>query len=327
MEEQLTKKDQGFRTYDHLCRIGHEKVGGILEGEVFVFPKIDGTNASVWLKDGEVQCGSRNRILTVEDDNAGFCRYINSDEALEIRNFLALHPEIRLYGEWLVPHTLKTYREDAWRKFYVFDVHQKDVGYLHYNVYWNELLSDYSDINVIPPLAEISNPSSEQLEKLVEQNTYLIQENAGVGEGVVLKNYYWRNSRQEQPWGKMVRNEFKDQNKLLFGHAKIVGERIIEAEIAKEFVTASLVNKTRAKVVLDVANAEYGNSYPSAKLKGVEESYRHKIIPQLLGRVYHDLVEEEIWEILKKFKHPTIDFKKLQRYVTLSIKELAQDLF
>lgn len=35
-----------FIKYQHLERLGNQETNGILDGEVYVFPKIDGTNAS-----------------------------------------------------------------------------------------------------------------------------------------------------------------------------------------------------------------------------------------------------------------------------------------
>ena len=51
------------------------------------------------------------------------------------------YPQLRLYGEWLVPHTLKIYHECAWRNFYVFDVMSGDE-YLHYDDY-SKILSTH----------------------------------------------------------------------------------------------------------------------------------------------------------------------------------------
>lgn len=62
-----------FKKYQHLERYGNQSVSDIEQGEVYVFPKIDGTNASVWLNDeGNIAAGSRNRELSHEKDNAGF---------------------------------------------------------------------------------------------------------------------------------------------------------------------------------------------------------------------------------------------------------------
>jgi len=109
-----------FFKYQHIERFGTSEVEGLELGKCFVFPKIDGTNASVWICEGKLCAGSRRRELSVESDNAGFFSEIIQDE--KILNYLTEFPEHRLFGEWLVPHSLKTYREEAWRKFYVFDI-------------------------------------------------------------------------------------------------------------------------------------------------------------------------------------------------------------
>lgn len=58
--------------------------------------KIDGTNAQIYIKDGVMKVGSRNRWITREDDNFGFANwaYDNQEELIE---FLG---EGRHFGEW-----------------------------------------------------------------------------------------------------------------------------------------------------------------------------------------------------------------------------------
>src|ERR1041384_6755948 len=121
-----------FKEYQHLERLGTTEVQNIELGKCFVFPKIDGTNASVWMgDDGTVQAGSRKRHLSAEEDNHGFHAWAIKNEA--INSYLKANPRHRLFGEWLVPHSLKTYRHSAWRKFYVFDVAiDREDGTLHY---------------------------------------------------------------------------------------------------------------------------------------------------------------------------------------------------
>src|SRR5699024_1114953 len=109
-----------FKKYQKVRRLGTVETEGIGVGACFVFPKIDGTNASCWIDEGEIKAGSRNRELTLEKDNRGFYKWVLGQ--YNIKDFLWDNPQLRLYGEWLVPHTLKTYRESAWRDFYVFDV-------------------------------------------------------------------------------------------------------------------------------------------------------------------------------------------------------------
>ena len=58
-----------FLKYQHVERYGNDEVDGINIGTCYVFPKIDGTNASVWLgEDGEIHAGSRNRELRLDNE-------------------------------------------------------------------------------------------------------------------------------------------------------------------------------------------------------------------------------------------------------------------
>lgn len=321
----LTKQ----RKYEHLERLGHRNNRLIEIGEVWIFPKVDGTNASVW-SDGEtVFCGSRNRTLSLDNDNAGFMAWVMSDEGQAVRDFAVNNPHLILYGEWLVPHTLKTYRMEAWRRFYVFDVYDRPTGhYLPYETY--SVVLEEESIDFLRPLCTITNPTQDQLKAQVEMNTYLIAEGAGLGEGIVAKNYAWREPHRDQVWAKVVRNEFKEKNAEEFGFARKQGRTVVEFEIADFFVTPTLVGKTLAKVLVEVANDlnEPGVDPSMPDFQNyMFANYRGRIIPQLLGRVWHDVITEEIWNILKKFKNATIDFKLLRGQVTNATKQYTPDLF
>lgn len=316
-----------YRKYDHVERLGHDEVAGIEQGRVFVFPKLDGTNAVVFREDRAVLAGSRNRSLADGPDNHGFREWLFSDDgkAVALRNIMQ-HRNVVVYGEWMVPHTLKTYRPEVWRRFWIFDVFDVEEGrYLSWDEYGPEFMDAGQDI--VEPLCVFTNPSEEQLRTQAETNTYLIADGAGLGEGVVLKNYEWRNRFGRQPWAKVVRNEFKENARRAFGTTEKTGEFQVELAIAEEFVTPTLVGKTRAKVVADIANATgWDLMHPNAQ-QAIETQFRARVIPALLGRVYHDLVVEELWAALKKHRGPTIDFKKLERAATARVKVLAQDLF
>ena len=325
MTDTITKGQ--FRRYDHIERLDHDEVAGLLLGDCYVFPKIDGTNASAWLdKDGNVCGGSRNRHLTLEADNAGFLAWLLSDDekAVAVREALMNEPSLVLYGEWLVPHTVQNYRHEAWRRFYVFDAFDTEAGcYLPFDAY-KELIPG---VDVIEPLCIIRDPSTAQLETKVATNTYLMQDGAGPGEGIVVKNYAWRNQYGRQPWGKIVRNEFKEKNRTAFGTPVMHGEFTVEQAIVEKYCTPEFVGKTRAKVVLAVANEKgIDISEPNA-VRTVESTHRGKVIPQFLGRLWHDFVTENIWSFLQDHKACAIDFGRTNGLLTRKAKELAQDLF
>ena len=293
-----------FIKYQHLERLGTEEVEGIQSGECYVFPKLDGTNAQVWVNDhGELCAGSRNRELTADKDNSGFFRWVTENREL-LLPFFENHPTKRLFGEWLVPHSLKTYREDAWRRFYIFDVYDTE-GAIHYNDYkpWVEGFG----LDYLAPIAIVRNGTEEQFRKLCEKNVFFIQEGKGVGEGVVIKNYGWRNRFGRETWAKVITNSFKEVHHKEMG-APVLGGSSLEEGIIGDFVTDHLVDKAYEKI-------KNGDGWSS------------KSIPRLLHTVYYDLIKEELWEILKKHKNPKIDFKHLQRLTMQRVKDLKPDLF
>lgn len=305
-----------FLKYMHLERFGTDEVDGIEFGTTYVFPKLDGTNAQVWVEGPtnaggyELKTGSRNRVLSDASDNAGFHSAMTDEsnqEGWNIYKLLVSNPNLTLYGEWLVPHSLKTYREDAWRKFYVFDVFNQTTGkFLSYEEY--KPLLDHYQIIYLPPIAIIKNGSYEKYEKCLEKNTFAIKDGQGIGEGVVIKNYEFQNRFGRVVWAKIIANHFKEKHHAAMG-APEIGGKILEEQIVEEFVTQHLVDKVHSKIV-----NQYGG-------------WSSKMINQLLGVVWYDLITEEIWNIIKKHKNPKIDFKTLSRFCVMKVKELKSELF
>ena len=295
-----------FVKYMHLERYGNEEVDGIEQGTTYVFPKLDGTNAQLWLnKDGRIQAGSRNRELSFENDNAGFFNHIVTDK--RVHDLFLGFPELRLYGEWLVPHSLKTYREDAWRKFYIFDVYNVETGEIYHYDRYKEILDAYK-LDYLAPIAIIKNGTREHFEKCLDKNVFLIKDGMGVGEGIVIKNYEWQNKFGNTVWAKMVTNQFKEIHHREMG-APIIGGETIEEKIVEDYVDAHLIDKVVAKIEND------------------EGGWSSRHIPQLLQTVFYDLVNEELWNIIKKHKNPKIDFAYLQRLTITKVKEMRKDIF
>jgi len=296
-----------FRKYHHIERFGQEEVEDIHIGECHIFPKLDGTNSSIWWCENSIDpmpaAGSRNRDLTLDNDNAGFYEWVLNQPNLW--QFLKDNPKWRLYGEWLIPHTLKTYREDAWRRFWIFDVCVEDK-LIHYDEYY-PVMQKYN-LDVIEPLCIVKNGTDKTFQRAMDQNTYLIEDGKGVGEGIVIKNYHWENKFGHQVWAKLVRNEFKEDNRKQFGLSILTGKKQIESEIAELFVTKFFVDKIRAKIELETKN-------------------RKIVIPRLLQTCFHDIVKEEIWDIVKKYRNPTINFGMLQKHVIYKVKQYSKDLF
>lgn len=291
-----------FLKYQHVERFGTPETEGIDNGMCYIFPKIDGTNAQLWM-DGGLKAGSRNRELSVDNDNAGFYNWALSQ--LPILNFFHSNPNLRLYGEWLVPHSLKTYNDNAWRQFYVFDV-MDDENYLSYETY-KPMLEEFG-IEYIPPICKVNNPSYELVVSQLDKNGYLIKDGSGVGEGIVVKNYDYKNKFGRVVWGKIVTNEFKAKHSKC-QITELNGSTLIEETICNRYVTKALAEKEYAKIITE------------------SEGWNPKYIPRLLNTVYYCLVTEECWNFVKEFKNPTVDFKRLQFFCTQRVKELLPNVF
>lgn len=298
-----------FLKYQHIERVGTVSVRDLLNGKCFIFPKIDGSNSSVWISEGKIKCGAHRREISAEDDNAGFYKEVQKMD--NIKRFLQENPELRLYGEWLVPHKIKNYKDDAWKKFYVFDVGYDDVNkkYLSYEVY-SELLDKY-DIEYIKPLDIISNPTIEDLQNLLDTNTFLMQDEKA-GEGIIVKRYDYINQFGLVKWGKIVRAEYqhKNRNRVKRNKTSVNYNEMFpnESNFLEDYLTESLIIKEQIKLT---------------KWSG-EDKFPRSLTKNLIDCIYKDLVCEDLYEFIEeqKGKNKAIDFKVLKYMATKKITSI-----
>lgn len=289
-----------YQKYQHIERLGTSEVEGILDGTVYLFTKLDGSNTVVYTDGDVVKSGSRNRVLSVENDNAGSYAYVLSQE--KFKKFFEKYPNVYLHGEWLVKHHIRTYEKDAWKKLYVFDVMREDGTYLTYEEYV-PMLEEFG-IEYIPLIVKLENPTEEQVREYVDKCTFL-QTGDNVGEGIVIKNVAFKNKYGRTTWAKIVRGEFRQTKKA---NKPIVG-RVIEKDIVDNFCTEQFIKKEYEKIVNDVGE------------------WNCKMIPRLLGVVWHEFVKEETYNFVKKYKNPKVDFSLLNVMVVDKIKETMKELF
>jgi hypothetical protein len=111
--------------------------------------KLHGTNAAVRITDdGTVVAQSRNRDITVEDDNCGFAAWVSERED----TFKNYPSGMTIFGEWAGKGIQKV---DAVtqvdRKFHIFAIHKDDKIFYSPAAIYHTLRSDLpSDTEVIP---------------------------------------------------------------------------------------------------------------------------------------------------------------------------------
>lgn len=303
-----------FSRYQHIEKLGNDEVDGLLDGTVYLFSKLDGSNASIWVgDDGEVHLGSRNREVTKDQDNHGFYRWWDTQGygAQEIGELLRWHTNLVLYGEWLVPHTFKGYYETSWNRFWAFDVWDSSQGrFLGYEEYV-ELFHIYGLDCYVPVADKLNRPSENEVrEHATAASSFLVRDGAP-GEGVVVKRYDFVNRYGRPTWGKVVLSEFiESKGKTRAQRAAESGETL-ESNIASGFLTAALVEKTAAKIA-----DEHGTGW------------RTEYVGQLLGTVWHEFFVEELWNATKKLKvRGDLNIGRLNTEIIKQTKELAPELF
>lgn len=295
-----------FKKYMHIERYGNDGVQGIEFGKCYIFPKLDGTNSSIWSENNCIlKTGSRNRELSFNNDNAGFYKHTIKNK--KMHKFLENHSNLRLYIEWLVPHSLKTYEKDAWNHSYVIDVFNDNTDkYLSYDIY-KPILEKYG-INYIPAMSILKNSDYSNLLVELQNNKFLIKEGEGIGEGIVIKNYDFINKFGNMIYAKIVTNYFKEKHIRIMGPSVKKFKEILEQKVIDECITNHLVNKVYAKIV----NKNNG--------------WNSKYVPDLFNNIYYDLINEEIWNFIK-LKKPTINFKTLYIIMVTKIKEIKPEIF
>ena len=242
--------------------------------------------------------GKRSQEMGDGDDNRGVKEKYLKDE--RYINLLKEHPNWTLYGEWLVPHTIKIYSATAWKILYIFDVAECDDDgifkrWIPYDEY-SPVLNGYN-IEHIPVIATLTNATIDELKEIASTVNFCI-EGDGVGEGIVVKRYDYVNPFGRTVWGKIVNSEFKVKSRSICkGDENIMEQKIVDDMLTPEFILKEI-----------------------AKIKEEELPY-DKLIPKAIGVIPHVFISEEIMTIIKKYKKPIIDFNKLYKLIQQRVKE------
>lgn len=290
-----------FKKYPKIHRLGKEEVDGILNGVCHIEEKLDGANASIWIdKRGEITCGSRNKEL-VEGFN-GFVDYVKSNT--NINKLLKDHPTYRLYGEWLVRHTI-SYAETAYKKFYLFDITECKDGEESEEFFPRNQVRSLGEKYGIPMPCyhgEFDNPDLSELMDFVGKT-----ELGTKGEGVVIKNHNFRDKFGNHNYAKIVTEEFKEDNSVVFGGNNKHSETYWEVYIVNKYMTLPRIQKVMNKI---------------QPLVDKKLDFEHT--PRVINSAYHDMLTEEIWDIAKKVG--VVDFKALKRVATKKAVQIYKDI-
>ncbi len=320
-----------FKKYQHIEKYGSEETDGILNGKVYVFPKIDGTNCCVYLNDeGKLAFGGRRGQLLESQDNYKFIKYFNDNPTIK-ENLIKMLSELPkytiIYGEWLIPVTLKTYNKDAWRQFYIFDVVSYPDGiteedfkddfksrrlesYLYYDFYAN--LCEKFHLKYIPCIKVIYNPKIEEIEAELENSTYLIDEGKGLGEGVIIKNYNYKNIYGRRTWAKLITADFRDKKvKVRTDYHEDKQDFLWEHKFVVRFCNPEFISKEVFK---------FKELHPECFN---QNKFVMKNFSNLSTYIFNELIKDNILIAINEFRDLELNFRSLRKLVEKEIKDFV----
>ena len=234
-----------------------------------------------------------------------------------IKKFFKAFPSHRLYGEWLIKHTIN-YSELYTNHFYVFDIFLEDGTRLRPELI-DDLCKSY-DIKTPHLFAKLDRPIQEEIEQYVGQSKF--GEN---GEGVVIKNFAFINNWGVNNYAKLVTEQFKESNALVFGSNNKHSDTYWEMYIVNKYVSLARVEKVKNKLLPLIGKNKEEKYYIDNK--GLSTDLHESLLmltSRVANTVYHDLLSEEIWEIARKVQ--VVDFKALSRLVQRKAIQIYHDL-
>lgn len=115
-----------LKKYIHIEQMSDKLVGSFLPGDhIIIQEKLDGANASFQYdaESDSLVCFSRNHPLDAEDTLRGFYDWVQELDKELVRSILGEH--LRVFGEWLVKHTV-SYPEEKHNTLYIFDIYDME---------------------------------------------------------------------------------------------------------------------------------------------------------------------------------------------------------
>lgn len=210
--------ETSWHSYPKVFNLGHPAIAELLVGWVLVEEKVDGSQFSFGVFDGEFRARSKNQQILVDGPKEMFA------EAVEAVRTLPLRDGWTYRGEYLrVPkHGALRYARIPARHVILFDINDGFETYLSWDDKANEAAR--LGLEVVPRLleGELADPSV--LRAMLNTLSVL----GGVTlEGVVVKNYARFGLDKKCLMGKHVSEEFKEVQKKEWRGANPVGKDVI----------------------------------------------------------------------------------------------------
>jgi len=196
-------------SYPKIFSIGHAQIAQLFDGEITIEEKIDGSQFSVSIRDGELMARSKGAQLIIDAPQKMF------NEAIEVIKELApnLHPGWIYRAEYLrkPKHNALAYDRIPNNHIMLYDINIGQEQYMSYEDKTTEAAR--LGLEVVPLIyhGDGSQMSAEKLKDMMDRISVL---GGAKIEGFVVKNYQRFTPDGKAMMGKYVSESFKEVNKV-----------------------------------------------------------------------------------------------------------------
>lgn len=193
-----------IHSYPKVYQVGHKAIQNLFDGEVLIEEKIDGSQFSFGIIDGELQCRSHNKQLILQAPEKMFTKIVDYVMSIEDK----LVPGLTYRGEYLEKpkHNVLAYDRVPAHNFIGFDVMLENPEEYACPCMKNDLFEDLG-FETVPQLYKGTISNMAMFTDLLDTLSVL----GGTKiEGVVVKNYSQFSLDKKVAMGKYVSEKFKE---------------------------------------------------------------------------------------------------------------------
>lgn len=213
-----------YHRYPSIWNLGHRNIRDIFEDEVLIEEKIDGSQFSFGVFQGEIRCRSKGAQLNSEYPEKMFSLGVETVKQLDLKDGWTYRAEYLQKTK----HNSLAYDRIPGGHLIIFDINTAEETYLDYDSKKKE--ADRIGLECVPLLFKGKVESVEKLLDLL--NTVSILGGQKI-EGFVVKNYFKFTEEKKAMMGKYVSEAFKEVHTKEWSKTNPGTGQIIENLIAK----------------------------------------------------------------------------------------------
>lgn len=213
-----------WHSYGSIYNLGHRAVQTLFAGPVLIEEKVDGSQFSFGVFNGELRCRSKGQELNIDAPEKMFTRGVEHVKSIAHM----LHDGWTYRGEYLQSpkHNTLTYNRTPSGYVVIFDIATGEETYLDYKAKQDECVR--IGLEIVPCIYDGIVGDSSGIKTLLDRESFL---GGPKIEGIVIKNYAQFGPDKKTLMGKHVSESFREAHGVNWKASNPQGKDIIQSII------------------------------------------------------------------------------------------------